>query len=249
MKKTLIISILVLTMGICGTAMAQHKSCLINLDSTYNLRDTTCQLKHYYDSIRQAYNAYFGGYIAEATCNLTNDKPQGTLDNLLTDAMLQVGDSLSMAHDGRHADIALLNFGGVRTGLNQGKIFLPDIYRVLPFESNVMVLLEIKGAELKKVIFHNLRELKDIQAFSGVKLVYDHDTIFSATFDGQPIDDSRTYRMVTINFVETGGDKILENATTTHVLSDEASFRSRITDYIRQKRTISAQFDDRVTVK
>lgn len=249
MKKTLIISILVLTMGICGTAMAQHQSHRITLDSTYNLRDTTCQLKRYYDSIQKVYNAYFGKYVAEATCNLTNDKPQGTLDNLLTDALLQIGDSLSLAYDGRHTDLSLLNFGGVRTGLNQGKIFLSDIYRVLPFESNVIVLLDIKGSELRKVIFENLRELANVQAFANVKLVYSNNAIVSATVDGQPIDDSRTYRIATINFIETGGDKILENAATTHVLSDDASFRSRITDYIRQKRTISAQFDDRVTVK
>ena len=248
MSKKLAIILLYTLTALHATVLAQqHQSGLIPLDKSYEPRKAT-PLSQYLDSMRLVYDRHYGVVVAEALNYLDNTQPQGTLANILTDALLQIGDSLSFAIDGRNADLALLNFGGIREPIPAGPITLGKIFSVMPFDNNNIVLLDVQGAELRKMFFHNLRQLKDIQAFGNVRLEY-HDSILeSATIGGEPIDDNRTYRLVTINFIENGGDKILEDVATKNILGESTPYRDRMIRYFRQKSKLHGVTDERVVI-
>ena len=252
MKKTLTIILLGLAVLSSGSAIAQNQvsqeSQLIPLDKSFVPRKES-RISQYYDSVRLLYQLYFNDVAAEALNDLGNEAPDGTLANIITDALLEAGATEMQRQKATAPDLALLNFGGIREPIPAGPITIGKIFSVLPFDNNNLVVIDVKGSELRKMFFNNLRELKNVQSFSaGVRLVYKGGIIESVTINGEPLDDSRTYRMATINFVENGGDKILADVKTKNIFTQTQPFRTTMIEYFKAKGKFRGVKDGRVTI-
>lgn len=249
MRKILATTILGLSVLFLSTVTAQkHESQLIRLDKSIEPRKDS-RISHYYDSINQIYQQYFNNVVAEAENYLGNKAPDGTLANVLTDELFrEAAIAMSLIESSIVPDLALLNFGGIREPIPAGTITVGKIFSVLPFDNNYMVLIDIKGSKLRKMFFNNLRKIENAQSFSNVHLVYKGGIIDSVTIGGKPIDDNRLYRMATINFIENGGDKILENVATSHVYTDSQPFRTRVIEYFKAQKKIKRIKDGRVVI-
>ncbi len=116
------------------------------------------------------------------------------------------------------SDIALLNGGGFRADriLGPGPLTRRDFMALLPFE-NPLVGLAIGGAELRTVLEYGLgRRIEAGQSgampqVSGLRLTYDPALspgrrIVSLSVGGQPVDEGKTYRLTTSNYLAGGGD-------------------------------------------
>ena len=252
MKKTLTIILLGLAVLSSGSAIAQNQvsqeSQLIPLDKSFVPRKES-RISQYYDSVRLLYQLYFNDVAAEALNDLGNEAPDGTLANIITDALLEAGATEMQSQNAKVPDLALLNFGGIREPIPAGPITIGKIFSVLPFDNNNLVVIDVKGSELRKMFFNNLRELKNIQSFSaGVRLVYKGGILDSVSINGKPLDDSRTYRMATINFVENGGDKILADVKTKNIFTQTQPFRTTMIEYFKSKGKFRGVKDGRVTI-
>lgn len=252
MKKTLTIILLGLAVLFSGSAIAQkqvrHESQLIPLDKSFVPRKDS-RIMQYYNSVRLLYQLYFNDVAAEALNDLGNEPPDGTLANILTDALLQAGATEMQLQNATPPDLALLNFGGIREPIPAGLITIGKIFSVLPFDNNNLVVIDAKGSELRKMFFNNLRELKNAQSFSsGVRLVYKGGILDSVSINGKPLDDSRSYRMVTINFIENGGDKILADVKTKNIFTQTQPFRTTIIEYFKAKGKFRGEKDGRVVI-
>ena len=106
---------------------------------------------------------------------------------------------------GKNIDIALTNNGGIRAELPAGGITLGNVYEVMPFD-NEMVILTLSGANMQKLIDY-IAVRKDPQA--GLKLIIEKATnkVLEVSINGQPFDISRNYMVVTSDYVANGGDK------------------------------------------
>ncbi len=249
MKKTLTIILLGLTVLFSGSVAAQkHQSQLIPLDKSFDPTEDS-HITRYHDSVRLLYNLYFNDVVAQALNDLGNEAPQGTLANILTAALFQYGDALSHNLDGHPLDLAMLNFGGIREPITAGPITIGKLFSVLPFDNNTIVVIEIKGSELRKMFFNNLRKLENVQPIQNAQIVYTNGAVESVTVGGKPIEDNRTYRMATINFIENGGDKILENVETKNLITETEPFRKRIIDFFSNEEKLRGTKDNRVTIK
>ena len=231
-----------------GKNQVWHVSQLIPLDKSFVPRKDS-RIMQYYDSVRLLYQLYFNDVAAEALNDLGNEAPDGTLANILTDALLQAGATEMQSQNAKTPDLALLNFGGIREPIPAGPITIGKIFSVLPFDNNNLVIVDVKGSELRKMFFNNLRELKNVQSFSaGVRLVYKGGILDSVTINGKPLDDNRTYRMATINFVENGGDKILADVKTKNIFTQTQPFRTTMIEYFKAKGKFRGVKDGRVTI-
>lgn len=247
-RKILIISVLCVlcTMGVHLQAQVATSRFVV-LDKKYDSGEPSA-MKSFLDSLKTEYDARFGEVIAVTECEMDKEPPQNLLSNFLVDATREIANSIFTFDDGRKVDIALLNFGGLRILIPKGNVTTAQIFSVMPFDNNVFVVIDIKGSELRKVFFTNLRKLEHIQCFSNVKMTYRDGLIESVLVGNQPIDDDRVYRLATINFVETGGDKILQGVEFRHVADDPQPYRSHVIDYIKAKKVMKAELDDRVVV-
>ncbi len=127
------------------------------------------------------------------------------LGNFVAESMLAV------VHD---ADIALMNGGGIRTGQPGGTITLGDVMTMLPF-GNTIATLTLTGADLAAALANGLGR-SGAGAFpqiAGARVEWDsaNRRILRLELrqpDGsfQAIDPARRYKVVTNNFMRSGGD-------------------------------------------
>lgn len=157
--------------------------------------------------------------VGEAVRPVEHDRrSESELGNLLADALrYKTG-----------ADVAIVNPGGIRTSIDQGPITYEEVFRAFPFD-NVVSVLKVTGRELKQIFRVAQSGSRGYFPFSGatVKLVpiekiakatdlnhngklepWEVNRIRQIKLDGQkrPIQDSKLYKLATIDFLVTGGD-------------------------------------------
>lgn len=116
------------------------------------------------------------------------------------------------------ADVALINGGGLRADriTGPGPLTRRDVQTWLPFE-NTIVVLAASGKQLRQTLEHGLAKMLAAGAsgampqVSGLKLRYDPalpagQRIVSLTVGGKPVEEKRSYRLVTTSFLAGGGD-------------------------------------------
>jgi 5'-nucleotidase len=91
------------------------------------------------------------------------DLPESALGHLMTDAMLQSND----------ADISIHNVsGGIRANLPQGDLTYGSVFKMFPFDNQV-VILDLSGAELRRVISNQVPNARRRAGLSGMQVSVD----------------------------------------------------------------------------
>ena len=128
-----------------------------------------------------------------------------------------VGSMLAKAKaSGIKPDLALQNGGGVRTDLMSGDLTLGQVHSLLPFD-NTLVLLELSGKEVLEAVSSAVaRGGGAFPYLAGARVVLDPSKpkpeqvvkVELAGPDGAwlPLDQAKTYRLITNSFVAGGGD-------------------------------------------
>ncbi len=108
------------------------------------------------------------------------------------------------------ADVGFMNKGGIRCDLEAGPVTAGDVYRLMPFDNEV-VSMDITGAELRKILERHFAagRFPGLE-WSGVFVAVDKEgdavRIVSLEVAGKPVEDSKTYRASTNSFLAAGGD-------------------------------------------
>ena len=112
-------------------------------------------------------------------------------------------------------DMALINAGGLRTGLRKGEVTVGDIVAVVPFRDQV-VTVKVSGRELREILEFGFSGLPEEQGFfpqiSGMVVRVDPNNnpgervLSLALEDGVPIEPDREYILATNDYVAKGGD-------------------------------------------
>ena len=142
--------------------------------------------------------AYLKEAVAFSPEGLAKYSPESPLSNFIVDHLKAATERIT----GRHVDLAITNFGGIRCDLPKGNVLLDDVVSMLPF-SNYATWLSVPGSELRKV-FEQMapRPL----CVSGVQMEIADGKLLSVKIGGKPIDDRKYYGLATIDFLMDGGD-------------------------------------------
>lgn len=106
----------------------------------------------------------------------------------------------------KRADCCIQNAGGVRSGLQAGRLTVEDVYRLLPF-SNTLVEVTLRGSEIKEVLESALSTIYDHKASTGA-FPYGYGIRYA--IDSTQTQGNRVNR-IAIKDRETGMWKPLEN--------------------------------------
>lgn len=141
--------------------------------------------------------------VANTACRID----ECALGSFVADAML------ASVHG---AEVALMNAGGIRTGLPGGELTLGDVLTMLPF-GNTVATLRLSGADLRAAIANGLARM-GAGAFpqvAGLRITWNRLAAPEARLVAlevagpggfAPIDPARLYLVVTNNFLRGGGD-------------------------------------------
>jgi 2',3'-cyclic-nucleotide 2'-phosphodiesterase (5'-nucleotidase family) len=141
--------------------------------------------------------------IAESVSPIEKGLPEGRLGNFVADACLYETTKIYYPTDNKPVDFAILNNGGLRRPLPSGKITRGDVYELMPFE-NELVVLTMNGADVKNIF--NFIASKGGAPVSGVRFTISNKQAINILINGQPLDTLKMYKALTSDYLANGGD-------------------------------------------
>lgn len=191
------------------------------------------------------YRARLGEELAEVLAHAVGGfrkaDPEGTLENLVADALLDVAQDLT----GESVHVALLNDGGLRVPIAEGPILMRHAYELLPFE-NYVTLLYLSGSQLERLADEIARSCGEPVA--GWTMELNGNDAVNVRVGGQPIDPERTYRLATVDYLADGGGTwtVLWEAGAQGRVDLDVLIRDAFVTYLRGRDTVAPVLDGRV---
>ncbi len=175
------------------------------------------------------------------------------LGNLISDAMLEKTRPAG-------AQLALMNGGSIRTSVDAGPITLGELIEVQPF-GNTITLVSLTGDQLKAALENGVSQLETVAGrfpqVAGIRYSFDAAKPAGSRITGvqiadaqgySPIKPDATYRVVTNNFLLSGGDgySVLQagaNKLDTGLIDVDVT-----AEYVRTHSPISPEVQGRIIV-
>ncbi|MFZ9890029.1 MAG: 5'-nucleotidase C-terminal domain-containing protein, partial [Myxococcota bacterium] len=128
---------------------------------------------------------------------LQRGKPESSLGNFAADAMREGALSVT----GVRPHLCFTNAGGLRRDLEEGVVTEGAVVELMPFD-NGLVVFDMEGSALRQIMD---RLAKRGDPVSGVRYTTSAGRLVDVIVDGQPLDERRTYRVCTSDYVFEGG--------------------------------------------
>jgi len=145
-------------------------------------------------------------------------------------------------------DFSVGTKGGLRTELPKGDITVGDLFELMPFE-NELVVLDLSGESIKELAQFIAKT--GGQPVAGLRMVIDDGQPQNIQIGGQPFDKSRTYRILTYDYLANGGDNIRGLDRPLKRINLRKKVRETLIEYIQQhtqdNKELTAQLDGRIT--
>jgi len=191
------------------------------------------------------YRARLGEQLAEVLAHaggsFRKSDPEGTLENLVADALLDLAQDLA----GEPVHVALLNDGGLRVPIAEGPILMRHAYELLPFE-NYVTVLSLSGSQLERLADEIAESCGEPVA--GWTMELNGDDAVNVRVDGQPLDPELTYRLATVDYLADGGGTwtVLWEAGAQGREDLDVLIRDVFVAYLREHDTVPPTLDGRV---
>lgn len=181
--------------------------------------------------------------VANITKPLTRSYgEESNMGDMVADAMLN-------AHP--KYDFAVTNSGGLRQDIAAGTVTVGDLISAFPFP-NTIVQLEMKGSDLRIMFEHGAGLTNGIlQASKGVEMAYDESKpigsrVVICKIKGVPLDDNKTYKVLTSNFLADGGDGFLMFKKALSYKNTGVEIVQSMIKYLKQFQTYEPKIEGRV---
>jgi 2',3'-cyclic-nucleotide 2'-phosphodiesterase (5'-nucleotidase family) len=205
MKFRFIFSFLfVLSLGSCKPVYELQKtetSEYIFSDTTSGSGDTI------FESVISPYREKMTGVmnevLGESEYEMEKGIPESRLGNFVADACLTEATKVFYPTDGQQPDFSFFNNGGLRRPIPKGKITRGDVFELMPFE-NELVVLTLNGESVKKIF--NFIASKDGGPVAGARFQIVNHKAVNITIKSEPLDSNTTYKAVTSDYLANGGD-------------------------------------------
>jgi len=135
--------------------------------------------------------------IGECAQPMTVLAPESLLTDFLADQLFLKANQLLP----EGVDFSILNFGCIRAPLKEGPIRVSDIYKVMPFE-NELIILEVKGSDVLSVFKSVARS--NGACVSNVLLEIKGKKVNHLQIGGETLDPERLYRIATMDYLANG---------------------------------------------
>lgn len=203
------------------------------------------------------------GYSSEV---MTSHAPESPLSNWFADNLIRVTEQLT----GRHVDMSVGNFGGIRVEMPKGDVLLDDIRSMFPFRNNVYYLT-LRGSDIRQIIEGMVS--RRIEVLGGVRIVVRQTALppkpgteepgpsgppsvrrelVSIEIGGEPLDDDKLYGVSTISFLLNGGDDLFMGANAVDSIDCGVDIFDAIMMTINEDtaagRPLTGREDGRVTI-
>ena len=223
-------------------------------ETTINDFSTSDSLFPFVYSYQNKLNETMNEVINSAEVDMEIGNPEGLLGNFVADLVLIKAQKVSKTS----VDFCVLNNGGLRKPIQKGPITRGDIYELMPFE-NELVVLELSGEKVKEFTEFVLKKSLQLDArkagvpVSGIRMVIKDSLIAETRIGLYTLDVKKKYTIVTSDYLSAGGDNMsffIEPISSTPL---NLKLRDVILEEIitlgKNNLTVKAQFDGRIRIQ
>lgn len=174
---------------------------------------------------------------SSVTMDRTQGKWETTIGNLFAEAVVQEANPIFKSRAGKNIDICLLNYGGVRAVISKGDVTTRTAYEIMPFE-NAAVVLEMKGDLIQEMAEFFIKD-KKAHPLAGLFITIDsNQNIKSIHVGNELLDLSKTYYVVTNDYLSLGGDNMKFFTKAQSVVDLDYKLRNVLLDYFKKTKEL-----------
>ncbi|EGD33526.1 MULTISPECIES: 5'-nucleotidase C-terminal domain-containing protein [unclassified Capnocytophaga] len=211
------------------------------------------QIKDYLSPFRYHLNKYLDkvlSYNKTAMIKvLEADVMNMPIGNFFADSQCEQADSYFLKKKKRHIDFAMFNWGGIRTEIPQGDITIRQVYQIMPFE-NQLVVVELTGDTLYKMAKYLIENQLPHPLSKQVQLTINkRGDVVSFLINKRPVQRKKRYFVCTFDYLYQGGDRMNFFKDALSVTNINYPSRDAIIDYLRKTDTLDFKTDERFRIK
>lgn len=175
----------------------------------------------------------------------TDGELESSLGNLMADLCFERANPVFNSRTGKNIDFAMFNYGGIRAGITKGAIKTENAFNLMPFE-NSLVVVELTAEKVTELAQYLIAQNKAHPISKQLKLTANSEG-YKLTIHNLPLDNTKTYFVLTSDYLQNGGDKMVffKNPIELHKL--DYKVRNSIIDYLKETDTIKVTLDGRFT--
>jgi 2',3'-cyclic-nucleotide 2'-phosphodiesterase (5'-nucleotidase family) len=177
---------------------------------------------------------------------ITKNQPEGLLNNFVSDLILYMCNTYYNDGDFPY-DVAVFNNGGLRAALPRGVVTVEDVYKLMPFE-NEIVILTLSSEDFYEMVKYIVNS--GGVPFSGMQIITKQMQIETLTINGEPFTDTKNYTVITSDYLASGGDKMNFFQNPLEKKGTSVLMRDMIIDYLREQnkkdQTLHPKLDGRI---
>lgn len=213
-----------------------------NIELQPNIAEDTA-LKNFIAPYKQKMDAEMNFKISSTRVDLNKAGDNSNLGNLLADYTFLGADEWAKNNLGKPVDASLINLGGIRTAIGKGDILLKNVYEVMPFENEV-VIMKMKGTDLAG-LFEYYTKTQVNNPVSHLYIETEDRELKKALINGKPVDKHQTYYIATSDYLALGGDN-MKFFSTGEMISTGIKLRDLFIEYFKKNQDINPESDIRL---
>lgn len=172
--------------------------------------------------------------MSEVLCynnqDLKKDLPEGTLGNFVCDELM----SFAKNNYSKPIDFCMYNNGGLRVGsIAKGNITVGKIYELAPFD-NAIVVVELGGNDCKR-LFDLIAQNNGTPCSKEFRMTIENNLAANIFINNEPFDSTKTYKILTNDYVASGGDKTEPMKKAINVTSLNLMVRDALVQHLRDR--------------
>ncbi|HBR11149.1 MAG TPA: bifunctional NAD pyrophosphatase/5'-nucleotidase [Chryseobacterium sp.] len=202
------------------------------------------------DAIIQPYKHELEGKmntkISHTDAELNKSGDNNNLGSLLADYTFEGADEWAKKNNQPPVDAAVINIGGIRTIIPKGDILTKQIYEVMPFE-NEIVIVKLHGKDVEGLFDYYLATQKN-NPVSHLIIETDNQSVSKKLINGKPVDYNKDYYIATSDYLAMGGDNMAFFGKG-KLIATGIKMRDLFIEKFKQNPNISAPDDIRLIFK
>lgn len=206
-NKFLLLGIALASLTSCGTTALQVAQVKAekNISINKELKDDQ-EFVRVIEPYKQKLEKEMNQKISHTSVDLTKQGDNSNLGNLLADYIFDSADRWAKTHLNRGVDASLINIEGIRTVIGKGDIMLKNIYEVMPFE-NELIIVKMKGADLQGLFDYYARtQINNPVSHLYIETADKH--LVKTLINGKPVNPDQEYYIATSDYLALGGDNM-----------------------------------------
>jgi len=225
------------------TKTKSEGSYIVAEDGLEGIKEIEDFIKPYHDTVESRLNKTLS-YTKNVlwTARKKSAGPESPLGDLLSDLVYEQANDRYKKDFDNEVDFVVLNRGGIRTTIGKGDITLRQMFEIMPFE-NTLLVVTVGPEKMQELL--NYMAKSNGHPMSHIRLKVKDKKAFDVTIGGKPFDPVKSYKIVTTDYLQHGGDKMYFFSDPISIDTLNYKMRDAMIDYFEKTDTVDVKIDGR----